>query len=171
MLRRLRALAPTGLVLCEPHVDHHRAPVRERFRNAWNHFTRVFELLDTLDVPREDRAAIKRFFGREVDDIVGTVDESVRCERHETAPSWMDRLRRAGFVPLESLERVQPEAVHPAVALRRERGCVGICYRQDMLVACWAHGRRRRTTEARRKAANDGGGFVHHQPQAPREGG
>lgn len=135
VLRRLRALEPVGLVLCEPHVDHHRAPVRERFRNAWNHFTRVFALLDTLDVPREDRAAIKRFFGREVDDIVGTVDEAARCERHETAPSWQDRLRRAGFVPLEALERARPAAVHPAVSLRRERGCVGICYRDDMLVA------------------------------------
>ncbi|NMO13786.1 GAI protein2C [Pyxidicoccus fallax] len=135
VLRRLCALAPKGLVLCEPHVDHHRAPVRERFRNAWNHFTRVFALLDTLDVPREDRAAIKRFFGREVDDIVGTVDEAARCERHETAPSWQDRLRRAGFVSLEAMEKVKPESVHPAVSLRRERGCVGICYQEDMLVA------------------------------------
>ncbi|WP_163991461.1 GRAS family protein [Pyxidicoccus caerfyrddinensis] len=135
VLRRLRALEPTGLVLCEPNVDHHRAPVRERFRNAWNHFTRVFELLDTLDVPRAERAAIKRFFGREVDDVVGTVDESARCERHETAQSWMDRLRRAGFVALESLERVRPADIHPAVALRRERGFVGISYREDTLVA------------------------------------
>jgi hypothetical protein len=135
VLRRLCALAPTGLVLCEPHVDHHRAPVRERFCNAWNHFTRVFALLDSLDVPREERMAIKRFFGREVDDIVGTVDESARCERHETASSWLERLRRAGFVPLEALERVRPTAVHPAVTLRRERGCVGICHQNDMLVA------------------------------------
>lgn len=135
VLRRLRALEPTGLVLCEPNVDHHRAPPRERFRNAWNHFTRIFQLLDTLDVPREERAAIKRFFGREVDDVVGTVDESARCERHETAQSWLDRLRRADFVPLEALERMRPGDVHPAVALRRERGFVGISYRDDTLVA------------------------------------
>lgn len=135
VLRRLHGLAPAALVLCEPHVDHHRAPVRERFRNAWNHFTRVFQLLDTLDVPREDRAAIKRFFGREVDDIVGTVDESARRERHEPALSWQERLRRAGFVPLEAMERVRPQAVHPAVSLRRERGCVGITWRDDTLVA------------------------------------
>jgi hypothetical protein len=135
VLRRLRALEPEALVLCEPHVDHHRAPVRERFLNAWNHFTRVFQLLDTLDVPREERAAIKRFFGREIEDVVGTVDEAARCERHELASSWMERLRRAGFVPLEGLERVRPAAVHPAVSLRAERGCVGICHGGDMLVA------------------------------------
>ncbi|QSQ21981.1 GAI protein2C [Pyxidicoccus parkwayensis] len=135
VLRRLRALEPTGLVLCEPNVDHHRAPVRERFRNAWNHFTRIFELLDTLDVPKQERAAIKRFFGREVDDVVGTVDESARCERHETAQSWLDRLRRAGFEPLETLARVRPSDVHPAVTLRREPGFVGISYRDDTLVA------------------------------------
>jgi hypothetical protein len=33
---------------------------------------------------------------REVDDIVGTVAESARCERHETAVSWWERFKRAG---------------------------------------------------------------------------
>jgi SAM-dependent methyltransferase len=138
VLRRLRVLRPEALVLCEPHVDHHRAPVRERFLNAWNHFTRVLGMLDTLEVPREERVAIRRFFGREIEDVVGTVDEAARSARHELAASWMERLRRAGFEPLEGLEQVRPEVTHPAVGLRAERGCVGICHGGDMLMAVLA---------------------------------
>ncbi|ATB27674.1 GRAS family protein [Melittangium boletus] len=106
---------------------------------------------------REDRAAIKRFFGREVDDIVGTVDESARCERHETALSWQERLRRAGFVPLEALERARPQAVHPAVSLRRERGCVGITYREGNTGG-----------GAGRPAGGDG--WMKHEPPGPGRG-
>ncbi|MFY2561087.1 GRAS family protein [Corallococcus terminator] len=135
VLRNLRALDPSGMVLCEPNTDHFRAPPLERFLNAWKHFTQVFHLLDTLEVPREERAAIKRFFGREVEDVVGTVDESARCERHELAATWMARLRRAGFVPLEVLEQVRAEGVHPVLELRREPGVVGLSWRNEVLVA------------------------------------
>jgi hypothetical protein len=138
VLSRLAALGPVGLVLCEPHVDHHRAPVRERLANAWRHFSRVFQLLDTLEVSGEERRAIKRFFGREVDDIVGTVDESTRCERHELATAWWERLKRAGFMPRGGLEAVRPEGVHPAVGLRAEGGTVGITFRDEVLVAVLA---------------------------------
>ncbi|MCP3102694.1 GRAS family protein [Myxococcus sp. K15C18031901] len=134
VLRHLRALEPSGLVLCEPNVDHFLAPPLERFAHAWNHFTHVFQLLDTLPVPREARVAIKRFYGREVDDVVGTVDESARCERHELARTWGDRLRRAGFAPLEALARVSVP-VHPALTTRREPGMVGLCWRDELLVA------------------------------------
>ncbi|QSQ12325.1 GRAS family protein [Myxococcus landrumensis] len=138
VLRHLRGLDPVGLVLSEPNTDHFGASPLVRFEHAWRHFTHVFQLLDTLGVPSEERAAIKRFFGREVEDVVGTVDEAARCERHETAATWMERLRRAGFVPLELLERVRPEGVHPALTLRREPGLVGLSWREEMLVAVLA---------------------------------
>ncbi|MCE9671659.1 GRAS family protein [Myxococcus stipitatus] len=134
VLRHLRAVEPAGLVLCEPDVDHFRAEPLARFANAWNHFTHVFHLLDTLPVPEDERAAIKRFYGREVDDVVGTVDESARCERHERARTWQRRLRRAGFAPLEALERVAVP-LHPALGARREPGLVGLSWRDEPLVA------------------------------------
>ncbi|MCY1046795.1 GAI protein2C [Corallococcus sp. bb12-1] len=138
VLGRIAALGPVGVVLCEPHVDHHRAPARERLANAWHHFSRVFQLLDTLAVPAGERRAIKRFFGREVDDIVGTVNESERCERHETSLVWWERLRKAGLGPKGAMEAVCPPGVHPAVGLRAEEGTVGITFRDDVLVAVLA---------------------------------
>ncbi|RKH42677.1 GRAS family protein [Corallococcus llansteffanensis] len=138
VLGRLASLEPVGVVLCEPNVDHHRAPARERLVNAWHHFSRVFQLLDTLEVPGDERRAIKRFFGREVDDIVGTVNEAERCERHETATSWWERLSRAGFTPRGAMEAVRPPELHPAVGLRAEGGTVGITFRDDVLVAVLA---------------------------------
>ncbi|MBN9681159.1 MULTISPECIES: GRAS family protein [unclassified Corallococcus] len=138
VLARLASLGPVGVVMCEPHVDHHRAPARERLKNAWNHFSRVFQLLDTLDIPVAERRAIKRFFGREVDDIVGTVNESERCERHEPALAWWERLRRAGFTPRGGLGALCPADVHPAVGLCVEEGTVGITFRGDVLVSVLA---------------------------------
>ncbi|RKG99531.1 GAI protein2C [Corallococcus praedator] len=138
VLASIASLGPVGVVLCEPNVDHHRAPARERLANAWHHFSRVFQLLDTLEVPAGDRRAIKRFFGREVDDIVGTVNERERCERHETALVWWERLRKAGFRPRGAMEAVCPSGVHPAVGLRAEEGTVGITFRSDVLVAVLA---------------------------------
>ncbi|NBD10221.1 MULTISPECIES: GRAS family protein [Corallococcus] len=135
VLASLASLAPVGVVLCEPHVDHHRAPARERLVNAWHHFSRVFRLLDTLEVPSAERRAIKRFFGREVDDIVGTVNESERCERHELSTAWWERLLRAGFMPRGGMGAVRPEGIHPAVGLRAEAGTVGITFQGDVLVA------------------------------------
>ncbi|RKH60333.1 GAI protein2C [Corallococcus interemptor] len=138
VLARLASLGPVGVVMCEPHVDHHRAPARERLKNAWNHFSRVFQLLDTLEIPGSERRALKRFFGREVDDIVGTVNEKERCERHEPASAWWERLQRAGFVPRRGPEPVCPGDVHPAVGLLREEGTVGITFRGDVLVSVLA---------------------------------
>ena len=138
VLARVASLEPVGVVLCEPNVDHHRAPARERLVNAWHHFSRVFRLLDTLEVPGDERRAMKRFFGREVDDIVGTVNEAERCERHETATSWWERLERAGFTPGGAMEAVRPSGLHPAVGLRAEGGTVGITFRDDVLVAVLA---------------------------------
>ncbi|GEN10857.1 GRAS domain family protein [Myxococcus fulvus] len=138
VLRRLRAVEPVALVMCEPNTDHFQAAPLERFGHAWRHFTHVFQLLDSLGVPGEERAAIKRFFGREVEDVVGTVDESARCERHETARMWKARLSRAGFEPLELLEHLRPHGVHPALTLEREPGVVGLRWRDEVLVAVLA---------------------------------
>ncbi|RZM11154.1 MAG: GAI protein2C, partial [Pedobacter sp.] len=91
-----------------------------------------------LEIPGAERRAIKRFFGREVDDIVGTVNESERCERHEPALAWWERLQRAGFAPRGGLAAVCPDDVHPAVGLCVEEGTVGITFRGDVLVSVLA---------------------------------
>jgi SAM-dependent methyltransferase len=132
--QRLAALAPRGVVLCEPNSNHHRVSALERFRNCWRHFFFVFRLLDELDISPQERNAIKLFFGREVEDILGTLDEAGRHERHEPVGTWLGRLRRNGFALAEGLQnRVHPRG-HPAVRVRAERGYLGLEYRGETIV-------------------------------------
>ncbi|WP_224247720.1 GRAS family protein [Hyalangium gracile] len=132
--RRLRQWSPTGVVLCEPNSNHHRASVRERFHNCWRHFYFTFQLLEELDIPRQEKNTIKVFFAREVDDIVSTLDEQQRSERHENVSAWLERLARSGFRLEEELSRPWA-ATHPAINIRPQRGYVGLEYREETIVA------------------------------------
>jgi hypothetical protein len=123
-----------GVVLCEPNSNHHRASIRERFHNCWRHFFFVFQLLEELDIPRQEKNTIKVFFAREVDDIVSTLDEQQRSERHENVSAWLERLERNGFRLAEGLTRSWP-LTYSAVSILPQRGYVGLAYREETIVA------------------------------------
>jgi SAM-dependent methyltransferase len=131
--QHLAALRPRGVVLCEPNSNHHRVPPLERLRNCWRHFFHVFQLLDELDLSVPERNTLKRFFGREVEDILGTVEDAGRHERHEQVGAWLGRLHRAGFELAQGLHRVRTPG-HPLVRVRPERGYLGLEYRGETVV-------------------------------------
>jgi SAM-dependent methyltransferase len=134
IFNRLRELEPVGVVLCEPNSDHVTDSLAQRFHNAWHHFSHNFELVDRLDLPVRERNGIKRFFGREFEDILGTVDDAQRYERHERVETWRERLRGAGFSPVRRFEG-DWSSPHPAVHIRQHPGYVGVGYKEETLVA------------------------------------
>lgn len=98
VLEQLRGVDPSGFVLCEPDSNHETSDYLARFENAWNHFSLVFEAIDSLSEKRDLRTALKyHFFGREIEDILGS-PENIRTERHEHSEMWVHRLKKAGFV-------------------------------------------------------------------------
>ena len=133
LFRRLRALEPEAVVLCEPSSDHHTRHLRARFENAWHHFGLTFRLIDELDVAPAERAAMKMFFAREIEDILGN-DEEHRCERHEPVDAWLARLCRAGFSPYADLGFAHGFHAE-GVRLSAREGYVGLDYGDDTLVA------------------------------------
>ncbi|HEX2094212.1 MAG TPA: GRAS family protein [Longimicrobiaceae bacterium] len=131
--RKLRLLSPLAVVLCEPSSDHHTGLLGERFENCWRHFGLTFDLIDRGDLPAREAAAIKMFFAREIQDILGNTDDS-RCERHESVVSWVERLRRAGFTPYDDF--ALPDGIrHEVVSIRPREGYVGLDYAGETLVA------------------------------------
>lgn len=134
LFHRLRTLEPAGVVLCEPNSDHCTDSLAQRFHNAWHHFFKMFELVDELALNRQERNAIKLFFGRELEDILGAVDESRRYERHERVETWLERLRCAGFSPKKRFEGSW-SIPHPALKLHQGLGHVGLGYQEETLVA------------------------------------
>jgi len=134
VFRRLRTLSPEAVVLCEPNVDHHTPEFFRRFENCWRHFSLTFELIGRLDgVTPAEQTAMKLFFAREIEDILGNAEES-RCERHESAAAWVRRFRRTGFVPAADVARARGIA-HPAIDVRPHDGYLGLDYRGETLVA------------------------------------
>lgn len=95
-LKEMARLKPKAFILTEPNSDHLEPDFYKRFKNSYNHFLHLFKVIDELPVSRKDKNALKLFFGREIEDIIGNEDHN-RFERHEKAVSWIRRLHNAGF--------------------------------------------------------------------------
>lgn len=133
LFRRLRELEPEAVVLCEPSSNHDSSSLLERFEASWHHFGLTFRIIDGLNVADRDKAAMKMFFAREIEDILANAEES-RCERHEPVDAWVRRLRRAGFTPCTEWDLVGAPANGPVRVVARD-GYLGLDYGDETLVA------------------------------------
>jgi hypothetical protein len=100
VLRRLLGLRPKVFVLTEQHSDHESRSLFSRFRSAWGHYGLAFRVVDRLPIDDDSKHAMKLlFFGREIEDVLANSEEN-RCERHELADMWINRLVKTGFIPV-----------------------------------------------------------------------
>lgn len=129
----LASLEPAAIVLCEPHSDHQHEDLERRFEWCLWHYGTVFALIDRLEVTASERKAMKLFFAREIDDVLGEREQS-RCERHEPVARWMERLERAGLRSATGFEAAAADFAH-GVRIRASDGHAEICVDGDCLVA------------------------------------
>jgi hypothetical protein len=133
LFRRLRALQPDAVVLCEPSSNHDSPSLRERFEASWHHFGLTFRIIDGLRIGGGEKSAMKMFFAREIEDILANAEES-RCERHEPVDAWVRRLREAGFTPCTDFGMVAGPTAGPVRVAVRD-GYLGLDYGDETLVA------------------------------------
>ncbi|HET6229672.1 MAG TPA: GRAS family protein [Longimicrobiaceae bacterium] len=129
----LRGIDAEAVVLSEPSSDHLTDDFRQRFLNCWHHFGQTFRLIDSLELPAADAGAMKTFFAREIEDILGNPDER-RYERHQPAEAWVSQLRDAGFTPAPDLSFAAGGDFDGVRMVARE-GYVGLDYQEETLVA------------------------------------
>jgi hypothetical protein len=98
VLRNLKRIAPTAFVLSEANGDFEADDLVTRFAETWTFYGSCFDILDRMVLPHDLRAAANLFFGRELEDILGS-HSAHRCERFDTVARWQERLRNAGFEP------------------------------------------------------------------------
>jgi hypothetical protein len=133
ILKRLRAMNPIGLVLSEPNIDHMEQDFEKRFYNCWNHFNITFDVIDELDLAPQEKDALKvSFFGREIADILGNPEDQ-RVERHETAKSWLRRLKECGYKPYQAV--VLPDTSSSVVKAVKHEGHIGLDYGTETIVS------------------------------------
>jgi hypothetical protein len=136
LLGRLASLKPRLLTLVEPNSNHDTEELAKRVHHSWEHFGNVFALVDEAEIDPSHKFLIKgKFFAREIRDIFG-VSDHFRCERHELYDSWLLRLFKAGFKPVDlgELSVKLPPYCHYDVS----EGLVRLDYNNTTIVAMMA---------------------------------
>ncbi|KAE8098952.1 hypothetical protein FH972_016973 [Carpinus fangiana] len=102
-LHKIKALNPKVVTIAEREANHNHPLFLQRFVEALDHYTAVFDSLEaTLPPNSRERLSVEQvWFGREIVDIVAAEGDR-RRERHERYESWEVMLRSSGFsnVPL-----------------------------------------------------------------------
>ncbi|WP_229599680.1 GRAS family protein [Runella slithyformis] len=114
VFENLKALQINVLALSEPNSDHYEPIYARRFQNCVNHYGALFRIIDTLAISDTEKAALKLFFSREIDDVLGHSEE-VRVEKHYAIEQWRELLTETGFVlqkRLATFEYTQLNGTH-----------------------------------------------------------
>jgi hypothetical protein len=93
----LKNLNVNAFVLSEPNSNHFEVSYQKRFQNCVNHYGVLFQIIDTLPIIATEKAALKLFFSREIDDVLGNTEE-VRVEKHFATEQWVQLFEETGFV-------------------------------------------------------------------------
>jgi GRAS domain family len=92
----LKNLNINALALSEPNSDHYEPRYATRFQNCVNHYGALFRIIDTLPINTTEKAALKLFFSREIEDVLGN-SEAIRVEKHYATEQWVGLLEETGF--------------------------------------------------------------------------
>ncbi|XP_057785890.1 scarecrow-like protein 1 [Salvia miltiorrhiza] len=98
LLRMIKGLKPKLVTVVEQDMNTNTSPFPQRFAEAYNYYSAVFESLDaTLARESQDRMNVeKHCLARDIINVVACEGEE-RIERYEVAGKWRSRMTMAGF--------------------------------------------------------------------------
>ena len=129
-LKNMSSLHPTSLYLIEPNVNHFEPDFYTRFKNSWNHFYCLFQVIDLLDITQDQKNGLKLFFGREIEDIIGKAEED-RFEKHMLAVEWIALLKSCQF-ELSNALLEHSFTAHPGVEITAyDEKYIGFTYGEE----------------------------------------
>ncbi|MBL7798335.1 MAG: hypothetical protein JNJ90_17705 [Saprospiraceae bacterium] len=131
----IRQINPDALILIEPNVNHYEPDFFARFKNCYNHFYSIFQVIDHIEnLEQADKNALKLFFGREIEDIIGK-EEKDRYEKHEPATHWIERLHQNRFSLRRDLLKVPVEAGCGVKISYHKEGFLGFTFKEETVLA------------------------------------
>lgn len=97
-LRAVRAMNPAVVTVAEREANHNSPIFLQRFMEALDYYTSVFESLEaTLPPANRERLAVEQvWLGREIADVIAGEGEG-RRERSQRFERWEGLMRSAGF--------------------------------------------------------------------------
>lgn len=110
LLRMIKGLKPKLVAVVEQDLNTNTSPFLQRFAEAYNYYSSVFESLDaTLARDSQDRMNVeKHCLARDIINVVAC-EGAERIERFEVAGKWRSRMTMAGFASCPISRNVQNE--------------------------------------------------------------
>jgi hypothetical protein len=130
----IKKIKPAVFILIEPNVNHFETDFYQRFRNCYNHFHGIFKVIDNLEIDLLDKNALKLFFGREIEDIIGK-EEQDRFEKHEPATHWIERLKHNRFSIAENLLKPTVDSIAGVDIKFHKEGFLGFTVQSETVLA------------------------------------
>lgn len=134
VIHNVRKLNPVAFFLIEPNVDHFEPDFYRRFQNCYRHFYNNFQVIDKLHLDEIDKNALKLFFGREIEDIIGK-HENERYEKHEPAYRWIERLENNGFKMNENILNIPIKSQHGIKINYHNEGFLGFTFGTETILS------------------------------------
>lgn len=135
VLEQIKKIGPDALFLIEPNVNHYETDFFKRFKNCYRHFYSIFQVIDRIeDIEQKDKNALKLFFGREIEDIIGK-EEKDRYEKHELATHWIERLQQVRFSLQNNLLSAPKESACGVEIAHHSEGFVGFTFKDETVLA------------------------------------
>jgi hypothetical protein len=134
-IAQIKALNPGAFFLIEPNVNHYEPNFFKRFVSSYHHFSNIFQVIDQIEhVSNDDKNALKLFFGREIEDIIGK-EEQDRFEKHEPATRWIERLKQSQF-NINSASLSGPASAGCGVEIKyHQEGYIGFTHVTETVLA------------------------------------
>lgn len=134
-IAQIKALNPGAFFLIEPNVNHYEPDFFKRFVSSYHHFSNIFQVIDQIEhVSADDKNALKLFFGREIEDIIGK-EEQDRFEKHEPATRWIERLKQNQF-NINSAALSGPASAGCGVEIKyHQEGYIGFTHVNETVLA------------------------------------
>lgn len=129
-IANIKAINPTAFILTEPNVNHFETDFYSRFKNCYNHFYSLFQVIDKLTIENNYKNGLKLFFGREIEDIIGK-PEADRFEKHEPATHWIEKLKANQFNITNKLLKDSIETESGVEIKYHEEGFIGFTYENE----------------------------------------
>lgn len=134
-IAKVKAINPSAFILIEPNVNHYEPDFHTRFVNCYKHFYHIFQVIDRIEnVSNADKNALKLFFGREIEDIIGK-EEKDRFEKHELATNWIERLKESRFTIKNDFLKSPVEAGCGVEISYRKEGFLGFTHGDETVLA------------------------------------
>ena len=105
LLHKLKSINPSLITLIEPNADCATDDFDQRVFNAFEHFSALYQLINSLDLEEVEKKGLKQFFATDLFDPIA-LPNSHRFEKYNRCEAWIKYAKTCGFKEVDIKKRL-----------------------------------------------------------------